>query len=355
MSDTDRRATAVREAIEQRRRVINEAFPEYLPIEEPPQLYEAARHIIDAGGKRLRPTIVMLVAESLTDGEVDTYQAVEPVSSAKSGDGTDDPVDIMAAAISIEVIQSFTLIHDDIMDDDELRRGTSAVHEAYDLELGVLSGDTLYAKAFEYLLETGAPTDRIVRASRMVTQTCTEICEGQAYDINFETRSDVTLDEYLQMVREKTAVLYAASAAVPAVLLGADDETVDELYQFGLDIGQAFQIQDDLLDLTRSSEQLGKQRGSDLIKNKQTIVTIHARQQGVDVGTLIDADERTAITERDIDRAVRTLEDAGSIAYAQNTAHELVEDGQDRLAVLPAGTPRDRLADLAWYLIEREY
>ncbi len=352
MSDPDRRAAAVRETIEQRRRQINEAFPDYLPIEEPPQLYEAARHIIDAGGKRLRPTIVMLVAESLTDGEIEDYQAVEPISS---GNATDSPVDIMAAAISIEVIQSFTLIHDDIMDDDELRRGTTAVHEAYDLELGVLAGDTLYAKAFEYLLETGASTDRIVRASRMVSQTCTEICEGQAYDINFETQSAVTLDEYLQMVREKTAVLYAASAAVPAVLLGADDETVDELYQFGLDIGQAFQIQDDLLDLTRSSEQLGKQRGSDLIKNKQTIVTIHARQHGVDVDSLITANKRGAVTEQDIDRAVQTLEDAGSIAYAQETAHDLIKDGQDRLAVLPAGTPRDRLTDLAWYLIEREY
>ena len=114
-------------------------------------------------------------------------------------------VDIMSAAVSIEVIQSFTLIHDDIMDDDDLRRGVPAVHREYDLETAILAGDTLYSKAFEYMLDTGAPADRSVEALDELATTCTEICEGQALDVDFEGRSDVTTEEYLEMVEFKTA------------------------------------------------------------------------------------------------------------------------------------------------------
>jgi len=350
MTSPEAREQAVLEAVRKRRELVNDAIPEELPIQRPERLYEASRYLLDAGGKRLRPTVFLTTAEALAD--------VETLSTGyRSFPSLDDsgPVDVMAGAVSVEVIQSFTLIHDDIMDDDDLRRGVPAVHKEYDLETAILAGDTLYSKAFEIMLETNAESDRVVDAFEVLATTCTDICEGQSLDVTFEERTDVSPDEYLEMVEQKTAVLYAASACLPAILLGADDETIDELYGYGLDVGRAFQIQDDVLDLTVPSEQLGKQRGSDLVENKQTLITVHAREQGVDVDNLVDTDDVDAVTEAEIDDAVAELEAAGSISYANQTARDLVERGKNRLEVLPDNEARDLLCDLADYLIERGY
>ncbi|MCU4740263.1 polyprenyl synthetase family protein [Halobacteria archaeon AArc-m2/3/4] len=351
MTTPEAREEAVLEAVGKRREQVNEAIPEELPIQRPERLYEASRYLLDAGGKRLRPTVLLTTAEALAD--------VEPLSvdyrefPDLGADG--QTIDVMAGAVSVEVIQSFTLIHDDIMDDDDLRRGVPAVHKEYDLETAILAGDTLYSKAFEIMLETGAPAERLVDALEILATTCTKICEGQSLDVSFEQRGDVTTDEYLEMVEQKTAVLYAAAACLPAVLLGADDETVDALYGYGLDVGRAFQIQDDVLDLTVPSEKLGKQRGSDLVENKQTLITVHAREQGIDVANLVDTDRVENVTEAEIDAAVAVLEESGSIEYANGTARDLVARGKDRLEVLPDNEAHDLLLDIADYLIERGY
>jgi geranylgeranyl diphosphate synthase type I len=338
---------AVEAALLERRDQVNEAISEELPIIRPERLYEASRYLLDAGGKRLRPTILLLAAEAIAD--------VEPMSEDYRLFPADPaPVDVMSAAVSIEIIQSFTLIHDDIMDDDDMRRGVPAVHKEYDLETAILAGDTLYSKAFESMLETDAPADRAVRAISELATTCTKICEGQAFDIDFEGRDAVEPDEYLDMVELKTAVLYAAASSVPAVLLGAD-EAVDALYGYGLDVGRAFQIQDDLLDLTTPSEKLGKQRGSDLVEGKKTLVTLHARNNGVDVDDLVDVESVAAVDESAIEAAVAELRDAGSIEYARETAHDLIASGKDNLQVLPDNEPRDLLGGIADYLVEREY
>lgn len=341
MSSSDR----VESAITERREIVNEAITEQLPVQKPERLYAASRYLLDAGGKRLRPTILLLTAEAIS--EVEPGDAGYREFPSLSG----DDVDVLSAAVSIEVIQSFTLIHDDIMDDDDLRRGVPAVHREYDLETAILAGDTLYSKAFEYMLDTGAPADRSVEALDELATTCTEICEGQALDVDFENRGDVTTEEYLEMVEFKTAVLYAAAASIPAILLGSDADTVDALHGYGLDIGRAFQIQDDLLDLTASSDTLGKQRGSDLIEGKRTIITLHARDQGIDVDTLVSEDP----TEAEIEAAVGTLEDAGSIDFAREMAQDLVESGKERLEVLPEGEARELLEAIANYLVERGY
>jgi geranylgeranyl diphosphate synthase type I len=339
----------VRAALEDRRGEVNDAIGEQLPVQRPEQLYRASRYLLDAGGKRLRPTILLLVAEALTD----TDPLSEPYRAFPDLDG--EPVDVMSAAVAIEVIQSFTLIHDDIMDDDDLRRGVPAVHQEYDVETAILAGDTLYSKAFEFMLDTDAPPDRQVRALDELATTCTEICEGQAFDVGFEDRSDVTTDEYLEMVELKTAVLYAAAAAIPAVLVGADEDLVDALHGYGLDIGRAFQIQDDVLDLTTPSETLGKQRGSDLVEGKRTVITLHARDQGLDVDGLVDADDPGAVSEAAIDDAVARLRESGSIEYASDLAEDLVASGKERLQRLPDNEARSLLADIADFLIEREY
>ncbi|MDQ2055077.1 polyprenyl synthetase family protein [Halobellus sp. H-GB7] len=339
----------VLEAVTKRRELVNEALDEDVPMKSPERLYEATRYLLKAGGKRLRPTVSLLTAEALAD--------VEPLSvdyhAFPALDGSE--IDVMSAATSIEVIQSFTLIHDDIMDDDDLRRGVPAVHKEYDTETAILAGDTLYAKAFELLSETGADPANGLEAVRRLATTCTQICEGQALDVEFEHRTEVLPEEYLEMIELKTAVLYGAATATAATLMDADDETVEALYQYGIDSGRAFQIQDDVLDLTVPSEKLGKQRGSDLVENKETLITLHARQQGVDVDDLVDANDVESVSEAEIDQAVAELDAAGSIEYAEQKAQELTANAKDHLDVLPDNEARALLCDIADYLISRGY
>ena len=342
----DRRVTG---AISERRDRVNDAIEAELPVEEPERLYEASRYLLDAGGKRLRPAMLLLAGEAIADVGPDgvDYHAFP--------DRNDEPVDLMTAAVSVEIVHLFTLIHDDIMDDDDLRRGVPAVHRAYDTETAILAGDTLYSKAFEIMIRAGAPDDRAVRAMDALATTCTEICEGQAMDIGFEEREAVEVGEYLEMIERKTAVLYGAAAALPAILLGADDDTEAALYQYGVDVGRAFQIQDDVLDLVMSEEDIGKRRGSDLIEGKQTLITVHAREAGVDVDGLVEATRAEDVTAAEIEEAVATLEAAGSIDYARETAREFVERGKAELDVLPDNEAHDLLADVADYLIERDH
>jgi geranylgeranyl diphosphate synthase type I len=346
---TDSTEERVLAAVRERRERVNAALDEDLPLAEPERLWEASRYLLKAGGKRLRPTVSLLAAEAIADVpplSVD-YRAFPAV------DG--DDVDVMAGALSLEIIQSFTLIHDDIMDDDALRRGVPAVHKAYDVDTAILAGDTLYSTAFEIMAETGAAPENGLEAMRMLANTCTRICEGQALDVEFEHRTEVLPEEYLEMVESKTAVLYGDAAATPAVLLDAPDEVIDGLYHYGIHSGSAFQIQDDVLDLTVPSEQLGKQRGSDLVENKETLITLHARQQGVDVDGLVDAEDADSLTDAEVESAVATLNEAGSIEYAREKARSLVDQSKADLGVLPDNEARSLLEDLAEYLISRGY
>ena len=327
-----------------RKGALDTHIDEILPIEEPTRLHEAARHLVDAGGKRLRPATALLVAEAISE------QSQEDIDyrSIPAADGT--PVDMVQAAYSLELVHTFSLIHDDIMDDDPLRRGVDSVHREYDEEMAVLSGDYLYAKSFQTLFDAGAPPENAMEAASLLADTTATLCRGQARDIDFETRDDVTMDEYMEMVRGKTAALYGASAALPAALLGADDEVTEELYQFGIDAGVAFQIYDDVLDLTAETEALGKEQGSDLVERKQTLITLHAQQQGLSEDDIYpESDDPNELKE-----AIDQLEDAGSIAYAKVVARDLVAQGKERLGVLPDTVARDVLTDLSDFLVNRE-
>lgn len=339
-------ASAVRQAIKRRRDIVNEAAAEEIPVREPSRLYEAARHLLDAGGKRLRPVVVLLVGEMLT-GEM-----IDDVSYREFPDLDGETVDLLATAVSVEVVHLFTLIHDDIMDEDDLRRGVPAVHEAFDMETAILAGDTLYSTAFEILLRADAPPERMVRALERLASTCTEICEGQALDVEFESGEAVSIDDYREMIELKTAVLYGASAAIPGIVLGASRSDVETLYEFGVDIGMGFQIQDDVLDLVSESETLGKQRGSDLVEDKETIITVHARNAGVDLDGLLPEQD---VSDADIEAAVQRLADAGSIEFAQAAAEDLIEDGKAHLEAFPENDARKRLEGIADYFIQRSY
>jgi geranylgeranyl diphosphate synthase type I len=293
------------------------------------ELDKASAHLLAAGGKRLRPAVVMLAADAVKQG-----------SSAG----------IMHAALALEVTHTFTLIHDDIMDDDSLRRGVQTVHTKWDMPTGILAGDVLYARAFEHICMAKAEDGAKVRATKMLAQACADICEGQHMDMSFEHRTDVSESEYMEMVRMKTGVLYAAAAGIGAVLAGGTEAQVQALYTFGQNTGIAFQIQDDLIDLLTPSEKSGKDRASDLREGKQTIILIKAREKGIDL-----LKYRRELTGADIDEAIRELNAAGVIAGVKKIAADLVADSNRHLSVLPATRERQLLMDIGEFFVTRSY
>jgi geranylgeranyl diphosphate synthase type I len=293
------------------------------------ELNKASAHLLAAGGKRLRPAVVMLAADAVRPGSSD---------------------DILPAALALEITHTFTLIHDDIMDDDTLRRGVPTVHTKWDLPTGILAGDVLYARAFEYICKTTARDDAKVRAVTMLARACADICEGQHMDMSFEHRTDVDEYEYMEMVRKKTGVLYAAAAGIGGILGGGNPMQVKTLYNFGLNTGIAFQIQDDLIDLLTPAEKSGKDRASDLREGKQTLIMIKAREKGIDL-----LKYRRELSCADIDAAIRELTDGGVIDEVRKIASDLVADSNKHLAILPSSKERDLLMEIGEFFVTRSF
>ncbi|HUK37887.1 MAG TPA: polyprenyl synthetase family protein [Methanomicrobiales archaeon] len=289
------------------------------------ELAKASAHLLTAGGKRLRPAMLFLSADSVRKGAA---------------------FDLMPAALAVELIHSFTLIHDDIMDQDEERRGVPTVHTLWDEPTAILAGDVLYARAFEFLCRTPATDGARVRSVSLLAHTCAEICDGQHLDMSFAGKEEVSEVEYLEMVRKKTGSLYAAAASMGAILAGAKPMQADALYQFGLTTGIAFQIQDDLIDLTVPSSVSGKDRGSDLREGKKTLIAIMALEKGIEL-------PRGALTPAQVDRAVKDLEDAGVIAEVRETAERILGTGKACLGVVPESEEKRLLISLGDHFLAR--
>jgi geranylgeranyl diphosphate synthase type I len=292
-------------------------------------LYQASAHLLLAGGKRLRPAVVMLAADAVRKGSSD---------------------DVIPAALSLELTHNFTLIHDDIMDGDAVRRGVPTVHTVWDMPTAILAGDVLYAKAFEFICLADTADRAKVHAVKMLARTCAEICEGQSMDMSFEKRADVSEAEYLEMVSKKTGVLYGASAAIGGILAGANPVQVDALYQFGVNSGIAFQIQDDLIDLLASTEKSGKDRASDIREGKQTLIAIRARQKGLDISVY-----RKNLTGTEIDDLIAQLEAADVIKEVRAVAVERAETAKQALSILPESEERRLLSEITDFFISRGY
>ncbi len=318
----------ISEIIRERAEVVNREIERILTMKEPEGLYKATRHYLKAGGKRLRPVITILSAEAL---ERD-YRAVLP------------------AGIAIETIHNFTLIHDDIMDEDEMRRGVKTVHTLFGVPTAILAGDTLYAEAFEILTRCDAKHENIVRAVKKLAEVCIEICEGQFMDMSFEERDDVKEDEYIEMVRKKTAMLIGISASIPAILFGEEERVERALWNYGLNAGIGFQIHDDLLDIT-GKEKIGKDWGSDIVEGKKTLIIIKAFERGIELKTFGKGKAERYELEEDI----RRLYDCGAIEYARKKAREYIEIAKSQLKVLKDNEARRHLSELADFLVEREY
>lgn len=227
----------------------------------PADLYAPIDYVLGLGGKRMRP-ILLLLAHQLFDEEVE--KAVQP-------------------ALGIEVFHNFTLLHDDIMDEAPLRRGQQTVHEKWNQNVAILSGDTMLVQAYQHIAQV--ETKVLKDVLQVFSQTAVEVCEGQQYDMDFEERSDVQIEEYLKMIEYKTAVLLAAALKIGGLTGGADAEQQEHLYEFGRKIGIAFQLKDDLLDVFGDQAKFGKQVGGDILCNKKTYLYLRA---------LADAEGETA-------------------------------------------------------------
>lgn len=232
--------------------LIEEALSELSLQRNPIKLYEPIDYILSIGGKRIRPSLSLMACSMFTDN----IQEAIP------------------SALAIEVFHNFTLLHDDIMDNAPIRRNNPTVHSKWDMNTAILSGDAMMILSYELLQKSSQKV--LPEIFRLFTKTALEVCEGQQYDMDFEQQMNVSVDEYLEMIRLKTAVLIAASLAIGAIVGGASKENVHALYECGQNLGIAFQLQDDYLDIFAEKTDFGKTRGGDIAANKKTYLLLSA-------------------------------------------------------------------------------
>ena len=221
-------------------------------IHEPKNLYEPIDYILKLGGKRIRPVLTLMAADIFSS----------------------DFKKALPAALAVEVFHNFTLIHDDIMDAAPLRRGKATVHEKWDTNTGILSGDAMLILAYQYFENYESIVFQ--KLAKLFSKTALEVCDGQQLDVDFETRNNVTIPEYINMIRLKTSVLVASALKMGAIVAEANDQNANLIYDFGLNLGLAFQLQDDYLDTFGDPETFGKQVGGDIIENKKTYLYLKA-------------------------------------------------------------------------------
>lgn len=253
--------------------------------ESPPELYNPITYILNLGGKRIRPLLSILAY----------------------GLYRNDPEKILSQATAVEVFHNFTLMHDDIMDQAPLRRGKATVHEKWNPNIAILSGDVMLVRAYDLLLPTESAL--LKEVIRLFNKTAAEVCEGQQLDMNFEQESRVTEEEYLNMIRLKTAVLLGFALQLGGILAGAVQKDVQNLYDFGVNIGIGFQLKDDLLDVFADQAKFGKQVGGDIISNKKTFLLIKALElaTGKDAQELQYWLEATTFDKEQKIKAVRAI------------------------------------------------
>ncbi|MBO6493987.1 MAG: polyprenyl synthetase family protein [Roseivirga sp.] len=313
--------------------LINNRLTEHSYGEQPNELYEPIRYIMSLGGKRLRPVLVLLAYKLFKD----------------------DHEAILDQALAVEVFHNFTLMHDDIMDDAPLRRGKQTVHEKWDSSTAILSGDVMLVRAYDLLLDAPGDLRAIIKA---FNECAAGVCEGQQFDMNFETMSSVTEEDYINMIRLKTAVLLGFSLQFGAMLAGASEASTKALYKFGVDIGIGFQLKDDLLDVYADQEKFGKQVGGDIISNKKTFLLLKALE-------LANEEQKTQLTqwidEKEFDSAEKV--EAVTAIYDQIGIKELTlakmyeyfNKGFESLDKIEVAEERKTgLKSFAQYLIERD-
>ena len=255
----------------------------YLRFEkEPTGLYEPISYIMQLGGKRMRPVLALMACEAAGK----------------------DPISALGAATAVELFHNFTLLHDDIMDEATLRRGQQTVHQKWDVNTGILSGDALLVMAYQQLNSYDDALFSVL--TKLLSETALLVCEGQQYDVDFETRDNVSMDEYIHMIRLKTAVLLGCALRMGALVGQASVDIADRLYDFGVNLGIAFQLQDDLLDAFGDPKTFGKKVGGDIIENKKTIL-YHLTRAHATAKDLTDFEKLMSSTSQDEDQKIKDV------------------------------------------------
>lgn len=315
--------------------VVNEAIKSLPFNRQPASLYEPVKYVLSIGGKRMRP-VLMLLAYNLFK---------------------ENPQSILNQACALETYHNYTLLHDDLMDNADLRRGHETVHKRWNANTAILSGDSMLVLAFQQMAQ--CPEDKLKAVLNLFTETALEIGEGQQYDMDFEHRMDVREDEYIEMIRLKTSVLLACALKMGALLADASTEDADLLYKFGEQIGLAFQLQDDFLDVYGDTKVFGKAIGGDIVSNKKTFMLINAflranEQQRAELHRWVEA---TQFDEQEKIAAVtRLYNEIGIDKLAQERIDHYFKQG---LACLEAvKIDAERKANLTAYvykLMKRNY
>lgn len=269
---------------------------EFNSFSEPKTLYQPISYILSLGGKRLRPVLTLMTTDIFGGNHKEALNA----------------------ALCIEVFHNFSLIHDDIMDDAPLRRGQQTVHEKWNLNTGILSGDAMLILSYR-LLES-YKNEQFKSLMTLFSETALQVCEGQQYDVDFETRNDVTIDQYIKMIAYKTAVLVAAAMKMGAIVANASLSDQNSIYEFGKYLGIAFQLQDDYLDAFGDAETFGKQVGGDIIENKKTYLYLKALDLGNDnqkkiLRELFNSDPNTS--EEKINTVKEIFESSGAVTQTK--------------------------------------
>jgi geranylgeranyl diphosphate synthase, type II len=319
----DRRYERLRKSIDAK---VTAAYRRRKPV----SLYEPAVYAMKGGGKRVRPVVTLLAAEAV---------------GGRAEDATD-------AAIALEALHNFTLVHDDIMDNSAMRRGVPTVHKKYDVATAVLVGDAMLAVSYEFMLRVEG--ERGARAARAFNRGLVEVCEGQGLDKEFETRDDVTLREYIKMIGKKTAALLEACCRVGAIIGGGTDGEVEALADYGVNLGLAFQIQDDYLDLF-GDEKFGKPIGGDLREGKKTYLLLSAlkRAAGSDKKRLERIAHKGGAVKKEIPAIRKLYESLGVPEDAGRAVRRYTNKALASLDALSREDGRENFAQLANRLLER--
>ncbi len=318
---------------------INKAIESLHWEKEPKGLYEPIEYALASGGKRLRPTLTILAAETIINGGLLNGGVID---------------DVIPAALALEVFHNFTLLHDDVMDKASVRRGRETVHVKWDENTAILSGDQMLIEAYKLIAKV--PSDKVRRTLEMFNEMATGVCEGQQYDVDFEHASHVTIEDYMMMIEKKTSVLLAYAMKIGGYIAGANESQQEALYQYGLHIGLAFQIQDDILDVYGDPKTFGKAIGGDICANKKTFLLLTA------LGTA-DAESRAELlqwmmaTDRDAEKIAAVTKIFTRLGVRE--ASEAVMEEQTALALaqldkLPQNDATETLRELAERLATRK-
>jgi len=319
----------LKKELKKRRDFFDKQLEKFLSKGEPETLYDALRHLPLAGGKRLRPILSMISCESVNG----------------------DVIQVVPLSIAIELVHNFTLVHDDIMDKSKLRRGLPSVHKKFGEPTAIIAGDLLFAKAFESIHATTGDLESFKNVEYGLIDCIREICEGQQMDMEFEKRSIVNEEEYLEMIRKKTAVFFQYSAEAGAILGGGTKEQVNALNEYGLSLGLGFQIWDDYLDISSNEDTLGKDIGNDIRNGKKTLIACHClnNAKGEDKKTLQKIFGHQNATDRDVKTVHDLFKKIGSIEYAKKTATDFCNKAKKSIELLPDTDAKQIMIDLVEY------